>query len=113
MAGLGCFGLTAFSVQQRTREIGLRIALGADRSDVRRMVLRNGLTLTSIGIALGLTASFGLARSISALLFQVSPHDAFVFLTVPILLSATSLLGIVIPAQRAIRVNPMDALRAE
>ncbi|HMF95187.1 MAG TPA: ABC transporter permease [Vicinamibacterales bacterium] len=113
LAAIGVYGLMAYSVQQRTREIGIRIALGADRREVRRMVLRDGLTVTSIGIALGLTASFGLARSLSALLFQVSPHDAVVFLTVPILLAATASLGIVIPSRRAMRVNPLDALRAE
>ena len=113
LAGIGIYGLMAYSVQQRTREIGIRIALGADLTDVRRMVFRDGFTVASIGIALGIIASFGLARSLSALLFQVSPHDALVFLTVPILLTVTALLGIVIPSRRAMRVNPIDALRAE
>src|SRR5438067_11495479 len=71
LAGIGVYGLMAYSVQQRTREIGIRIALGADRRDVWRMVLRDGLAVTSIGIALGTTASFGVARSMSALLFRV------------------------------------------
>jgi putative ABC transport system permease protein len=89
------------------------MALGAGLTDVRRMVFRDGLTVTAIGLALGLIESFGLARSESALLFQVSPHDALVFLAVPIILSATALLGIAIPSRRATRVNPIDALRVE
>jgi predicted permease len=113
LAGIGVYGLMAYSVQQRTREIGIRMALGAGLTDVRRMVFSDGLTVTAIGLALGLIASFGLARSESALLFQVSPHDALVFLAVPIILFATALLGIAIPSRRATRVNPIDALRVE
>jgi ABC-type antimicrobial peptide transport system permease subunit len=71
------------------------------------------LTVTAFGLALGLIASFALARSFSALLFQISPHDALVFLTVPIILSATALLGIAIPSRRATRVNPIEALKVE
>jgi ABC-type antimicrobial peptide transport system permease subunit len=89
------------------------MALGANLSDVRRLVFRDGLTVTSLGIALGLIASFALARSISTLLFEVSPHDPLVFVLVPILLSAAALLGIVIPSRRATRVSPLDALRVE
>jgi len=113
LAAIGIYGLMAYSVQQRTREIGIRMALGADRSAVRRMVFRDGLTVTGIGIVVGLIASFGLARSVSALLFQVSPHDAVVFVTVPILLSVCALLGILVPSRRATRVNPIEALRVE
>jgi predicted permease len=113
LAGIGIYGLMAYSVQQRTREIGIRIALGADLTDVQRMVFREGLTVISVGIVLGMIAAFGLAQSVSALLFQVSPHDALVFTTVPILLSATALVGIVIPSQRAMRVNPIEAMRSE
>jgi putative ABC transport system permease protein len=113
LAGIGIYGLMAYSVQQRTREIGIRMALGADLAAVRRMVFRDGLTVTVIGIALGLIASFALARSVSALLFHVSPHDPVVFLIVPALLSACALLGILIPSRRATRVSPIDALRVE
>jgi putative ABC transport system permease protein len=113
LAGIGIYGLMAYSVQQRTREIGIRMALGADVPHVRRMVFRDGLAVTSIGIALGLVGSFALARSVSALLFHVSPNDALVFLTVPLILSATALLGIVIPCRRATRVTPIEALRVE
>jgi ABC-type antimicrobial peptide transport system permease subunit len=113
LAGIGIYGLMAYAVQQRAREIGIRMALGADVADVRRLVFRDGLTVTSFGIALGLIASFALARSISTLLFEVSPHDPLVFLVVPILLSAAALLGILIPSRRATRVNPLDALRIE
>jgi hypothetical protein len=80
--------------------------------DVQRMVFRDGLTVISVGIVLGMIASFTLAHSVSAL-FQVSPHDAPVFTTAPILLCATALLGIVIPCQRPMRVNPIEALRSE
>jgi ABC-type antimicrobial peptide transport system permease subunit len=113
LAAIGIYGLMAYAVQQRTREIGIRMALGANLSDVRRLVFRDGLTVTSLGIALGLIASFALARSISTLLFEVSPHDPLVFVLVPILLSAAALLGIVIPSRRATRVSPLDALRVE
>jgi predicted permease len=113
LAGIGVYGLMAYSVQQRTREIGIRIALGAGLTDVWRMVFSEGLIVTAIGLAIGLVASFALARSLSALLFQISPHDALVFLTVPIILSATALLGIAIPSRRATRVNPIEALRVE
>lgn len=113
LAGIGIYGLMAYAVQRRTREIGIRIALGAAPADVRRMVFRDGLAVTFFGIALGMIAAFALSRSVSALLFQVSPHDVLVFATVPILLSATALLGIVIPSQRATRVDPIEALRSE
>jgi ABC-type antimicrobial peptide transport system permease subunit len=113
LAAIGIYGLMAYAVQQRTREIGIRMALGADLADVRRLVFRDGLTVTSLGIALGLIASFALARSISTLLFEVSPRDPLVFVVVPILLSAAALLGILIPSRRATRVNPLDALRVE
>jgi ABC-type antimicrobial peptide transport system permease subunit len=113
LAGIGVYGLTAYSVQQRTREIGIRMALGAEPATVRWMVFRDGLAVTSMGIAFGLVGSFAAARSVSALLFQVSAHDALVFVTVPAILSATAAAGIVIPSRRATRVNPIDALRAD
>src|SRR5262249_59076383 len=86
LAAIGIYGLMAYSVQQRNREIGIRMALGADLAHVRRMVFRDGLMVTATGIVAGLIASFGLARTVSALLFQVSPRDPAVFVTVPIIL---------------------------
>ena len=113
LAGISVYGLMAYSVQQRTREIGIRMALGARLTDVWRMVFSDGLTVTAIGLALGLIASFALGRLLSALLFEISSRDPLVFVTVPIMLTVTALLGIAIPAMRATRVNPIDALKVE
>src|SRR5262249_43198870 len=113
LAGMGVYGLMAYSVQQRTREIGIRMALGAGLTDVWRMVFSDGLTVTAIGLALGLIASFALTRSLSAVLLQISPHDALVFLTGPIMLCSAPLLGIAVTCPRATRVNPVEALRVE
>jgi predicted permease len=113
LATIGIYGLMTCSVQQRTKEIGIRIALGAGVPTVRRMVLRDGLLVTALGVALGLVGAAALARSMTALLFQVSPRDPIVFAIVPAALSGAALIGVVIPAVRATRVNPVDALRAE
>lgn len=113
LSSTGIYGLMAYSVQQRTREIGVRMALGAKRSDVRRMVLGEGLFVTTVGIVVGLAASLGLSRFLSTLLFHVSPYDRLVFASVPVVLFVSALVGIAIPCHRATRVSPIDAIRAE
>lgn len=111
LAAVGVYGLMAFSVSQRQQEIGIRRALGADASQVRRMVVFQGMRLVVIGVVAGLVASAGLARVLEAQLFAVSPHDAVVFITVPALLTAVALLAVWIPAGRASKVDPLTALR--
>ena len=113
LAAVGVYGLMAYSVEQRTHEIGIRLALGADRARVRRMILRQGLTLAAFGIAVGATASFSVARVLSGLLFGVSPRDPAVFVLVPMLLATVALFAAWLPAARAARITPMRALRHE
>jgi ABC-type antimicrobial peptide transport system permease subunit len=113
LAGTGLYGVTAFSTTQRTREIGIRMALGAQRGDVLALVLRQGLKLAAIGLAAGLALSLGAAQLIAGLLFGVSPADPLVLMAVAIGLGAVALLASYIPARRATQVDPMVALRYE
>jgi predicted permease len=113
LAAIGIYGLMAYAVEQRTQEIGIRLALGADVSAVRSMVVRQGMALALAGIAVGLGAAYGLSRFVTTLLFSVSATDPFVFAGVPILLAAVSLAAVWLPAQRASRVDPIIAMRAE
>jgi ABC-type antimicrobial peptide transport system permease subunit len=113
LAGLGIFGLIAFTVTRRTREIGIRMALGASVGEVIRLVTREGLRLVVIGLGLGLLLSLGLTRVLRSLLYGVSPTDLTVFLTVPLLVLAITLLACWLPARKATRVNPVEALRTE
>jgi putative ABC transport system permease protein len=113
LAGMGLYGVTAFSTTQRTREIGIRMALGAQRGDVLALVLRQGLKLAAIGLAAGLALSLGAAQLIAGLLFGVSPADPLVLMAVAIGLGAVALLASYIPARRATQVDPMVALRYE
>ena len=113
LAGIGVYGLLAFSVAQRRQEIGTRLALGAGRGDVQRMVLRQGLALTAAGLAIGLAAAAVLARSIASLLFGVKPYDPLSYAAVAAVLLAVGLLASYLPARRATRVDPMVALRYE
>jgi ABC-type antimicrobial peptide transport system permease subunit len=100
-------------VEQRTQEIGIRMALGAEAGHVRRMVIREGLTFALIGVAIGTLSAFGLARLISTFLFGVRPWDAGVFVSIPILLALIGLIAISVPAMRATRIDPIKALRYE
>jgi predicted permease len=113
LAAIGIYGVTAYTTRQRTHEIGIRMALGASKEDVMRLVLGHGLRLTFIGVALGLAASFALTRYLSSLLLGVTSTDALTFSTVAILLCAVALFASFIPALRAMRVDPMVALRHE
>ena len=111
LAAIGIYGLMAYSVEQRTQEIGIRMALGAERRDVRGMVMRQGMIFAIFGVILGIGAAFGLARQIASFLFGVTAWDPLVFGTIPIVLIATALLAIWWPASRATRVDPATALR--
>jgi putative ABC transport system permease protein len=113
LAGLGIYGIVSQSVSQRTQEIGIRVALGAQASDVFRMVLREGLGMIAIGVAAGLAGAWGLTRLMSSLLYGVSPNDAIAFASAVPLLVLAGLLACLIPARRAMRVDPMVALRYE
>jgi ABC-type lipoprotein release transport system permease subunit len=113
LAAIGIYGLMAYSVAQRTQEIGIRLALGAQASDVKNMVIRQGMALAGIGVAIGVAASLGLARFISTLLFGVSPRDPSVFAGVPLLLTLVAFIAVWVPARRASRVDPIVALREE
>ena len=113
LAAVGIYGVTAYTTRQRTHEIGIRMALGASKDDILRLVLGHGLRLTLIGVGLGLAASFALTRYLSGLLLGVTSHDALTFFSVAILLCAVSLFACFIPTRRAMRVDPMVALHYE
>jgi len=113
LAAIGIYGLMAYSVQQRTQEIGIRMALGADRPTIRKLVVWNGMRLALIGVVLGLGASFGLTRLMASFLFGVKTWDPTAFVAVPVVLSVVALIAVWLPAMRASRVEPMKALRVE
>ena len=113
LAAIGIYGLMAYSVAQRTQEMGIRMALGADRNTIRGLVVWQGMRLTLVGVAVGIAAAFGLTRLISTFLFGVKSWDPSVFVSVPIILTITALLAVWVPAHRASRLNPMEALRSE
>ena len=113
LVGLGLYGVTAFSVQQRTREIGVRMALGARRADVLRMVLGQGLRLAAWGAGVGLLIAAAAAQLLSSLLYGVSALDPITFAGVAALVLIVAALATLVPARRATRVDPLVALRDE
>ena len=113
LAMVGLYGLISYSVSQRTREVGIRIALGAQPRDVIRLIVGEGARLTLIGIGAGVLAALGLTRLISSLLFGVSAVDPATFAVVCLLLPGVAIAACYIPARRAVRTSPMEALRQE
>jgi ABC-type antimicrobial peptide transport system permease subunit len=113
LATVGIYGLLSYAVTQRTQEMGIRMALGAQVRDVLKLVLRQGMTLALIGEGLGLLGSFALTRVMQRLLFGVTPTDASIFITVIGVLTTTALAACYLPARRAARVDPLVALRYE
>ena len=110
---IGIYGVISYTVSQRRREIGIRLALGAQRGDVLQMVLRHGAKMALVGVAIGIGAAFGLMQLMTNLLFGVTPNDPTTFAGVAALLILVALLACYLPARRATRVDPMVALRYE
>ena len=113
LAAIGLYGVISYSVTQRTHEFGIRMALGAERSTVLRVVLADGLRLSLMGIAIGLVAALGLTQFIESELYGVAPTDPLTFTAVPSVLLAVALLASYLPARRATQVDPLQALRYE
>jgi ABC-type antimicrobial peptide transport system permease subunit len=113
LAGVGIYGVTSNGVAQRQQEIGLRMALGANRGQVMRMMIRGGMETIAIGLALGMILALALTRLMSGLLFSVRAYDPLALGGAALLLAAAALFAIVIPAHRATKVNPVVALRYE
>jgi putative ABC transport system permease protein len=109
----GLYGVISYSVTRRTSEIGIRMALGADRYKVMRLILRQGMSLSLIGIVAGLLISFGVTRVLSDLLYGIKPSDPLTFFSVAVSLVAVAVVACLIPASRAASIEPMQALRTE
>ena len=110
---VGICGVIAYAVSQRRREIGIRLALGAQPGELKRMFVRQGLTLAGIGAGIGLAAAAVLTRLMRSLLFRISPLDPLTFVAVPLVLAAAAVLARYLPARRAAMVDPVEALKAE
>jgi putative ABC transport system permease protein len=113
LAAVGIYGVVSYDVSQRTTEIGIRMALGAQKSDVLKLILGQGAKLAAIGIAVGLAAALGLTRLMSAMLFGVEPSDANTFAAISLLLAVVALAASYLPSRRAMALNPVTALRHE
>jgi len=110
---IGIYGVISYTVSQRTREIGIRLALGAQRGELRWIFVRSALILTGIGVAIGMGAAAGMMQLMKSLLFGISPLDPFTYAAVPFVLAGAAVLASYLPARRAAAVNPVEALRAE
>jgi predicted lysophospholipase L1 biosynthesis ABC-type transport system permease subunit len=110
---IGIYGVISYAVSQRKREIGIRLALGAQQGELRRMFVRYGLTLAGVGVVIGLGSAVVLMRLMKSLLFGISPLDPLTYASVPVVLVTAAVLASYLPARRASAVDPMDALRAE
>ena len=113
LASVGLYGVLSYNVSQRRRELGVRAALGAAQSDLVRLVIREGLGATAIGLALGLIAAAALTRLMQSVLFGIGPLDAVAFAAAPLILLPIALAACLLPARRAARTNPIEALRSE
>ncbi len=113
LAAIGIYGLMAYSVEQRTQEIGIRMALGADRGVMMRQVLSQGMVLAGIGIAIGGAAAYELTRLLGALLFGVKSTDPWIYGVVGAILAGVSTIAVLVPARRATKIDPILALRHE
>jgi ABC-type antimicrobial peptide transport system permease subunit len=113
LAAVGVYGVMAYSVAQRTRELGIRLALGADRSSVIKLVLGEGLRLAVVGTILGLFAAAGVAQLIKGMLYNTNALDPVAFLGVPVVLVSVAALAVYLPARRAASVDPMKALKTD
>jgi ABC-type antimicrobial peptide transport system permease subunit len=113
LAAIGIYGVLSFSISRRTREMGIRLALGAEARDVFRLVVRDGMLLVGIGVTIGLMGGLAGARSLASFLYGVPTSDLPIFAAMTIILAAVALVACVIPARRAMRVNPIAALRYE
>ena len=113
LAAIGVYGITSYAVAQRTHEIGVRLALGAQLSDVLRLILRHGLMLTIIGAAIGMFGAYLATRAITSVLYGVSATDPLTFGVVSLLLIGVALIACYVPARRATKVEPLIALRSE
>jgi ABC-type antimicrobial peptide transport system permease subunit len=111
LASVGIYGVLSYMVGQRTKEIGVRMALGAQRVDVLCMVLRDGARMTLVGVVVGVVGAMGLTRLMASMLFGVKPMDPLTFIAVTSLLCAIAMLACYVPARRAMKVDPMEALR--
>ena len=113
LAEVGLYGVLSYSVSQRTREIGIRMALGAQAGAVLQLILRHGIMLAGLGLSIGLIIALGLTRILQSVLYEVSALDPLSFAAVAVLLTLIGIAACLLPARRATRVNPIEALRAE